>query len=42
VYCSNVYQLLEPAGRAALRATVRESLTPAGFFFFGTLSTRDP
>ncbi|MGD0997448.1 MAG: class I SAM-dependent methyltransferase, partial [Thermoleophilia bacterium] len=42
VYCSNVYQLLEPAGRAALRTTVRESLAPAGFFFLGTLSTRDP
>jgi SAM-dependent methyltransferase len=42
VYCSNVYHLLEPAGRAALRATVRRRLAPGGLFFLSTLSTRDP
>ena len=42
VFCSNVYQVLEPAGRAALRATVRRRLAPGGLFFLSTLSTRDP
>ncbi len=42
VFCSNVYQVLEPAGRAALRATVRRRLASGGLFFLSTLSTRDP
>jgi SAM-dependent methyltransferase len=42
VYCSNVYQLLGPAERAALRVTVRDQLAPGGLFFLSTLSTRDP
>ena len=42
VYCSNVYQLLEPGGRAALRAAARRSLVSGGLFFLSTLSTRDP
>ncbi len=33
VYCSNVYHLLEPAGRAALRATVRAAWRPAASSF---------
>ena len=42
VYCSNVYHLLDPAGRAALRATVSGHLASGGLFFMSTLSHRDP
>ncbi|HUK76281.1 MAG TPA: class I SAM-dependent methyltransferase [Thermoleophilia bacterium] len=42
VYCSNVYHLLDTAGRAALRATVNDHLAPGGLFFMSTLSHRDP
>ena len=42
VYCSNVYQLLDPAGRIALRATVADRLVPGGLLFLSTLSYRDP
>jgi len=42
VYCSNVYQLLDPVARAALRATVADRLASGGLFFMSTLSYRDP
>jgi SAM-dependent methyltransferase len=42
VYCSNVYQLLEPAARAVLCAAVRDRLAPGGLLFLSTLSARDP
>ena len=42
MYCSNVYHLLDAAGRAALRATVSGRLAPGGLFFMSTLSYRDP
>ena len=42
VYCSNVYHLLEPASRGALRAAMRRSLAPGGLVFVSTLSVRDP
>ena len=42
VYCSNVYQILEPAARAVLRAAVRDRLASGGLLFLSTLSARDP
>ena len=42
VYSSNVYHLLDPAGRAVFRAAVRDRVTPGGLVFVSTLSARDP
>jgi len=42
VYSSNVYQLLDAAGRAAFRAAVRDSVAPGGLVFVSTLSIGDP
>jgi len=42
IFASNVYQILNPPAREALKNTVKETLKPGGLLFLATLSTRDP
>jgi SAM-dependent methyltransferase len=42
VLAANLYMILRPAERAALRETVPGLLAPGGFLFLGTHSVRDP
>jgi len=42
VHLSNVYQVLPPDERRAVREVIREAMEPGGLLFLSTLSVRDP